>query len=301
MRTALLISAFIVLSIGIAFTIRTDVAGVSRLPSMANPAKVEEKVTGSGVLSLDVLHKWEVPQVLKEISALTYIGPQRFACVQDELGKIFIYNTQKDAIEKEIPFAPPGDYEGLAIAGKDAYVLRADGRIFEVRDYDGTKPKIFEHPTSLTKKHDTEGLCYDSKGDRLLIAIKEKEPASDDYKGIYSFSLINKSFAPEPVYKIDLNNKVFEDVKTKKPGAEMQPSAIAVHPQTGDIYIAEATKPKLLIIDRKGSIKSLENLKDKDFNQPEGISFDPQGNLFVANEGDKKEPGNILQLVGLNK
>lgn len=101
----------------------------------------------------------------------------------------------------------------------------------------------------------------------------------------------------EPAYKIDLNHPVFENIKGKKSGTAMQPSAIAIHPKTGDIYITEATKPKLLIMDSSGNIKSLQKLNSSDFNQPEGIIFSPDARLFVSNEGTK-EPGNILEIQG---
>lgn len=297
MRTALLISAFIVLAIGIAFTIRTDVVEVPLSAAEGVGKAKKDKAEGRNT-GLEVLQKWEVPAQLKEISAITYLNKQRFACIQDEAGKIFIYNTGEKKIEKEIPFSTSGDYEGLAIAGENAYVLRADGQIFEVKNYNSSTPETIQHKTSLTRKQDTEGLCYDSKNNRLLITIKDKEPASEDFKGIYSFDLSKKTFSNTPVYKIDLKHEVFDDVRAKKPGEQMQPSAIAVHPRTGDMYITEGSTPKLLIMDSTGVIKDLKKLKGPEFSQPEGISFSPEGQLFISNEG-KKKAGNILELKGL--
>ena len=62
---------------------------------------------------ISIAKKWDMPSALIEISGITYMEENRFATVQDELGKIFIYNTQKDAVEKEITFGADGDYEGL--------------------------------------------------------------------------------------------------------------------------------------------------------------------------------------------
>src|SRR5690606_33254397 len=112
-----------------------------------------------------------------------------FACVQDELGTIYIYNTSSEKIEKEIPFSGAGDFEGLTIVGETAYVLRADGNLFQVKNYTAAKPVVIEYNLALTAKQDPEGLTYDSKNNRLLIAIKGSEPDSEDYKGIYSFNL----------------------------------------------------------------------------------------------------------------
>ena len=238
MRTAIYIVIFIFLSIGIAFTIRsTDIEKVltekKDKKDKKDKKKDKEEIVGS--LDIQILEKYDVPDVLKEISALVYLDENRFACIQDEIGKIFIYNTGTKKLEKEIPFAAAGDYEGLAIAGQTAFVLRADGTIFEVKNYNSGKPSTRMHKTHLTANHNSEGMCYDSSNNRLLIAIKGTEPRSTDYKGIYSFSLSDMKMHQDPVYKIDLNNPAFDEFKSKKPGSQMQPSEIAIHPKTGDI------------------------------------------------------------------
>jgi len=301
MRTAIYIIAFIVLSIGIAFAIRStnfNKKSFEKTETKKDKDKTNDK-KNEGSSELTILKKWDVPEVLKEISALVYMDQDRFACIQDEDGKIFIYNTKSGKIEKEIPFGDAGDYEGLAIAGQNAFVLRSDGHIFEVQNFNGPKPGVVEHSTHLTAKNNPEALCYDSKNNRLLVGIKGNESNSDDYKGIYAFNLSDFKMAEAPVFKIDLTNSIFDEYRRKKKGSEIQPSAIAIHPVTGDIYITEATKPKLLILDSSGTIKTLIKLKGSDFNQPEGISFSPDGRMYISNEGSKKEAGNIMEVERL--
>ena len=256
-------------------------------------SKKEEVTTDSNV---EIIDKWNMPGVLQEVSGIAYLGPNRFACVQDESGIVFIYNTATKEIEDEVDFASSGDYEGIAVVGKAAYVVRSDGKLFEIPDLLGNSSlPIKTYVTSLTAEQNVEGLCYDKKQNRLLLAIKGSEPNSPDYKGIYAFNLDSKKLSNEPVYRIDLRDPAFANVNAKKGNALIQPSEINVHPVTGDIYITEATKPKLLILDSTGKIKTLLNLSSSEFSQPEGISFSPKGDLFISNEG-KKSAGNILQV-----
>src|SRR4030095_1426412 len=147
---------------------------------------------------ITVIKKWEMPKELKEISGLSYIDDKRFACVQDEVGTIFIYNIASSSVEKRIPFGAVGDYEGLAVVGETVWVLRADGKLFEVSNINAAKPVVKEYGTHLTMKQDSEGLCYDKKNNRLLIAIKGVEPDTEDYKGIYAFDLAAKKMDPQP-------------------------------------------------------------------------------------------------------
>jgi len=245
---------------------------------------------------ITIIKKWNMPKELTEISGLSYKDEKHFACVQDELGKIFIYNTASSSVEKEISFGAAGDYEGLAVVDKTIWVLRADGKLFEVSNLDATKSTVKEYSTPLTIKQDPEGLCYDKKNHRLLIAIKGAEPGAEDYKGIYAFDLASKTMAKQPAYKIDLLDKVFgNNGSGKKKKGSINPSGIVIHPVNGDIYITDGRKPQLLIIDASGKIKKLYQLSVKDFSQPEGIAFNSAGDLFIANEGTN-QPGNILQV-----
>ena len=258
----------------------------------------EDKINAEGLIAtgITVIKKWEMPKELTEISGLSYINDNRFACVQDELGKIYIYNIASSSVEKEIPFGAAGDYEGLAVVGETVWVLRADGKLFEVNNINAAKPVVKEYSTNLTIKQDSEGLCYDKKNNRLLIAIKGAEPGSENYKGIYAFDLSSKKMDPQPVFKIDLLNKAFEtNGSGKKKKGSMNPSGISIHPLNGDIYITDGRDPKLLIMDASGTIKKLYQLNTREFAQPEGITFNAAGDLFISNEGTK-QPGNILQV-----
>jgi uncharacterized protein YjiK len=239
-----------------------------------------------------IRQQWDLPEILKEVSGIAWLDKDRFACVQDELGTIFIYNTGADKIEKQIQFAGPGDYEGVTVNGDMAYVVRADGRLYEVNMDEGKK-SLKEYPTHLTVEQNVEGLCYEKKNNRLLVAIKGDEPGNKNYKGIYSFDLVKKELARDPVYKIDLGNSIFATTKSKK-SKSIMPSAIAVHPTTGDLYISDGPAARLLIMDQSGRMKALYNLGKK-FAQPEGVTFGPDGQLFISNEGSKQS-GNILQV-----
>lgn len=262
-------------------------------PGIRNGEPVAQEFAASGIT---VTKKWEMPKQLIEISDLSYIDDKRIACVQDELGTIFIYNIASSSVEKEIPFGAVGDYEGLAVVGENVWVLRSDGKLFEVSNMNAAKPMVKEFGTSLTIKQDSEGLCYDKKNNRLLIAIKGAEPGTEHYKGIYAFDLSSKKMDQQPVFKIDLLNKVFgTNGSSKKKKGSMNPSAIAIHPVTGDMYITDGRDPKLLIIDAAGNIKNLYSLNSNEFTQPEGITFNSAGDLFISNEGTK-HPGNILQV-----
>ncbi len=256
-------------------------------------AKVVEPASNA----VAVAQKWEVPPILREVSGIAYLGDGKFACVQDEAGVIFIYNTATKTLDKQVTFAAAGDYEGIALVNETAYVVRSDGRLFEVANWQSASPKITEHSTPLNAAHNVEGLTYDARQNRLLLAIKGIESGSPTYKGVYAFDLATKKLASQPLLKLNLNDpllvKTVAKKKKKKAGSDWQPSEIALHPTTGDIYLLEATNPQLFILNPDGSIKARHKLNDAEFYKPEGIAFGPKGELYISNEG-KNDPGNIL-------
>ncbi len=250
----------------------------------------KEKSAAQEVADVAIVQKWELPEVLREVSGIAYVDEQRFACIQDEEGTIYIYNRATNEIEKEIPFAAPGDYEGITLNNNTAYVVRADGHLYEVPMNEGKKG-VKEYGTPLTVEQNVEGLFYDKNGNRLLLAIKDDEPNTKDYKGVYAFDLSSNTFVKDPVFKIELKNPLLNG-ETGKKNSTIKPSEIAMHPATGDIYITDGPAARLLVMDANGKAKKLYHL-GKDYPQAEGITFSPSGDLFISNEGKKR--GTIIQ------
>lgn len=247
-----------------------------------------------GAKSLQIDKKWELPILLEEISAISWIDEDHMVCVEDEEAIIFIYNTKTSKIEKQIPFGDDGDYEGVAIVNNDAYVLRSDGILFEVLNYRQDTIVVNEYSTGLPPKYNFEGVCYDKKNNRLLLSIKDQ--AGDISKPIYAFNLTSKQVEEKPAFEIKFDDPVFKILDQEINHQIIRPSEVGINPKNGDIYVLDATNPKLLILNSNGTIKKLHVLKEEQFAQPEGITFDSSGNLYISNEGSGGM-GNILQVT----
>jgi secreted PhoX family phosphatase len=104
---------------------------------------------------------------------------------------------------------------------------------------------------------------------------------------------MNKQTLVQPPYMV-IHAKDFEKVTSEK--LDFNPSAIAVHPTTHDIYILTTKNNKgLAIFSHDGVLKSYQPI-DKDLMpQPEGICFSPGGKLYISSEGKNGEPGNLFE------
>ncbi len=247
--------------------------------------------------------------ILQEISGLAFSSDNKsLLTLQDEAGILFWLNKNDGTIEKQITFkADGGDFEDLATVGETVYVLRSKGvisAIENVQDEKNLKVTVFDK-TPLQKTADTEGLCYDAKNNRLLIACKGT--TSDPFsRAIWSFDLKTKQYATAPVFEINLKqiqayltsqNADKEEFKKFFEATEAEfnfgPSAIAIHPKTGDYYILSSVGKILVLTDALGRIKGIEKLQKKIHPQPEGIIFDADATLYISNEGKKEETPKI--------
>ncbi|MEM6263321.1 MAG: hypothetical protein AAGI38_12490 [Bacteroidota bacterium] len=251
--------------------------------------------------------KVKLPKDLEEISALSYVKKNELVAVQDEKGKIFRIDLKKEEIIDDIKFGPRGDYEGIELVGKDAWVLQSDGVLHRVEDWQKEDPVTEKIPTGLAARNDTEGLGMSADG-KLLIACKASSKLGEKkYKGkaIYAFDLNTTQLDPTPFLLINFDEleKPSEDpvtrfsenlIKALDPDINFQPSGIARHPQTGHYYIIASAGQVLVVVDESNEVLFVEKLPKKVFKQPEGICFSPKGELFISNEGVGGK-GNVLR------
>ena len=242
---------------------------------------------------VEISQSWKLPEELDEVSGIAFVDKDRLACVQDEDGTIFIYDLSSKKIEKEIDFAEDGDYEGIAVAGKTAYVIKSDGTLYEVQDF-MTDPKTKEFKTFLDADNNVEGLFFDSKKKLLWLAPKEEDPNSKDYKGVYAFDVQRRQMLEKPVFKVTFEGKAMRDVEDEDVEDRFFPSEINRNPSTGKVVLLEGVDSKLLLLDDSGKVEKLYILDRDKFPQPEGLAFDSQGNLYISNEGN---PATILRVI----
>ncbi len=247
-----------------------------------------------------------LPDTLREVSGLTDIDKTTFACIQDENGILFIYDYSKNEIQKQYSFHIDGDYEGITRVGNTMYVLRSDGVIFEILNYESSNFSISTYNTGIPANNN-EGLCYDPENARLLIAAKGKVGKGREFKDkrvIYGFDLATKKLTPEPVFDFDLQairqfaltSKLELPAKSKKNGAVKEPfikfmtSAIAIHPVSKKLYLLSAADHLFFIFGRDGNIEHMETLNPDIFNKAEGITFLHNHDMLITNEGQNKKP-----------
>lgn len=238
---------------------------------------------------VEVIKQWSLPESLKEVSGIYYLGQQKMACVQDEKGIVYVFDLETSQVSRQLRFTPDGDFEGITAIEKRLFLLRSDGVLFDVNDYTATKPIITKTALFKEKDIDVEGLCTFSN-QKLLIGIKASDALQPSGQVlVYNYNLDTHQL--DEFIRIDNNHDIFKTIPKEHPSRNFNLSEVAYHQST--FYITEARTPKLLILDQNRKPQHLIYLSEADFPQPEGIAFNEEGDLFIASEENNNESQNI--------
>ncbi|MBA2249915.1 MAG: SdiA-regulated domain-containing protein [Chitinophagaceae bacterium] len=234
----------------------------------------------------------QLPSQLNEISGISYYPKDSsvFAIV-DEDGLLFKIHLRNPPDVKFWRFDKKHDFEDVVLHDSIFYVLISNGDIETLRfsnDTVHTNKKIFENADKKTNEFET--LYFDDKYNQLVMLCKDCE---DDKKKIvtaWGFNPDSAVYTPS-LFSIDVK-PVAE--KTKEEKLHLKPSAAAVNPVNGDVYILASVNKLLLISDRSGKVKEVFELDPSVYKQPEGITFTPTGDMIISNESHEEGNATLL-------
>lgn len=250
----------------------------------------------------------DLPRELDEVSGLTIGRGGALYAVQDEKGIVFELDKHSGDVIQRIQFGKKGDYEGIAYMDGHVFVLRSDGALFHVGMDD--PGEVVTYDSALHSSCDAEGLAAQAARGRLLIACKEEAGEGlQHHRAMYAFDLTTKKFVEEPAYVIDLQTlrSATDDGLLRRilraaldPVVDVErfrPSAIDIHPMTGEIYVVSSSAQSILVLDAQGKPRELEVLSKKLFEQPEGLAFLPDGGLLISSERGQRKRATLMQFT----
>ncbi|RKD13797.1 hypothetical protein BCY91_09555 [Pelobium manganitolerans] len=251
--------------------------------------------------ALKIVKTWTLPASLNEVSGIAWAADNLIACVQDEEGKIFLYDIVQHKVVQEIAFADAGDYEGISVVNNDAYVMRSDGLLYQIKNYRSADRQVHSFQTAFNADNNIESLHYDAK-QHTFITIPKDDDKEETSKNIYRVKEgQNGKWITTPTFKIDMQASELKEFRGKKVAKTLNLSELAIDPKSEDILVLEGKNPKLLVLSAEGKIKQVYTLDKSLYAQPEGLTFSPDGRMFIANEAGKKDgKANIVE-VRLNR
>lgn len=244
--------------------------------------------------------KFNMPESLLEISGIAFYHDKSDTVysIQDEDGRIFRQGWGKKK-QKHAVFGEKGDYEDVAILNETVMVLNSDGSLYvfpiaqahqeEVKDI-----RIFEN---ILPEGEYESIYADQQTNQVYLLCKNCKDDKKDQSmsgSIFTYDPAKKELISSGHFSMDLSTLI-KDEQILKTG--LKASALTRDPHTGEWYILSSVNKVLIVATPDWKVKSVHRLNSSIFNQPEGLAFDDQMNLYISNEGDELTEGNILKFA----
>ncbi len=218
-----------------------------------------------------------LPGKLAEISGLFYLPDGRMVAINDEEGEIFFVNFNEESEDLEsIVFGKKNDYEEIVKVNNDFWVLESNGDLYQVSG----PGKVNKFQTKEIKNTEFEAMYFDQPNNRLVLITKDHKEA-DRAILAYAFNLDTRQYNGTPVYEISMRELFYQ---LKDNSAQCKPSAAAIHPKTNKVFIIASVGKILLQCSLNGKVEKAYKINPIKFQQPEGITFAPNGDMYISNE-----------------
>lgn len=244
------------------------------------------------------------PKILKLNDALSEISGIYFYAkdssvfaISDESGNLYKILLKRPYNVIKWKFSKTHDYEDLFMLDDKFYILTSNGDITTLK-FSARGDTIYrQKDKGPPGKNEFESLYYEPQSKNFMLICKNCADDKKEWVSAFSYDPEANKFSPS-TFKIE-TKKIAAQLGEKK--IKFKPSASAINPLTGDIWLLSAINQIIVTTSRSGEVKNVYTLNPKLYTQPEGITFTPWGDLLISNEaGDKYNQGTLF-IIKLKK
>lgn len=258
----------------------------------------EARISNLPGYDLEQPDKFIMPDQLLEISGIAFpdLNADPVYSIQDEDGRVFKQRWGEKK-ESNTKFSSKGDYEDIGIMKETVFVLKSNGSIytFPFADVRQEKTDSVKEFKKILPKGEYESMYVSDADSKVYVLCKNckvdaKKNTATGY--IFDFRADTQELEESGTFTIDV--QAIEQLGDKVKGG-LKASALGRNPVTKEWYIVSSVNKMLVLTRPDWGVKSVHHLDSGTFNQPEGIAFDKNQNLYISNEGDDISNGNILK------
>jgi uncharacterized protein YjiK len=228
-----------------------------------------------------------LPPELGEVSGLAVDGRGRLLAHQDESAVLYVVDPATGAIVRTIPIGTRqmlGDFEGIAVADNRIFLVTSGGTLLEVIESATGPATSRQTSTGLDKVCEVEGLAYDAARAALLLPCKTTYGKQlDNRLLVYAVPLATMTLERRP--RVDVTHAA---LKAAGVDAGFHTAAIEVHPRSGSLFLVAGPESVIVEISASGQVLAARELSRDAHPQPEGVTFGPDLQLWIADERGRR-------------
>jgi uncharacterized protein YjiK len=263
------------------------VLGACAEPPGEEPAVPTETLTNARFdLPAGPTRQWKLPAMLREISGLAMNREGRLFAVEDERALIYELDYSSGSLVNRFSLGGPpikGDFEGIAIDSEGVfYIVTSVGRLFKFREGTANEAVRYESYELGTRELcELEGLAYVASRDALALACKRVYDEKKRFVRIYFWSIEHEDLLDEH-FQADIREArgLIESKRLNVSGVEWEAAS-------GHFVLLAARERAVVEVSAEGELVWAGRLNQRYHRQAEGITFDPDGNLLIADEGGR--------------
>jgi hypothetical protein len=241
--------------------------------------------------------KYNMPEDLFEVSGIVFHegNAGMLYAEQDEDGKVYALKPG-DATASHVKFAGHGDYEDIAINGNYLIMMRSDG-VFYTMPFDQVqqgKADAVRAFSGLIPAGEYEGMAANYGTDEVFVLCKNcgADKKTGSVTGYILKLDASGGLTLDKTFKINTEKIAAQDGGKKM---KFRPSALTFNKHLKEWFLLSSVNKMLVVTDTAWNVKQVYTLNPALFNQPEGITFDIDNNLYISNEGGNTKAGTVLK------
>ena len=282
MRPLALLASVLAYSSGCRQTPEAIASQLRRVEAVRQKQVAQRIVAAASSKKEQPVAEWIVPPELREISGLA-LEPNGFVLAHDdEVARIYEIDPKTGIILKRFTLAglPHGDFEAIAMAGSDIYLLESNGKLYKFKQGpDASEVAYSTYDTRLGHECEFESLVFEADSSRLVLPCK-KAKGKDVKHELVIYRV------PLPLTDSSAFSKLtipMDEVIGGNKWKTFRPSDVTIDPETGNYVMLGSIEKAIATVTPDGEVVSSRPLP-KGHNQAEGVAITRDSLLIVSDE-----------------
>jgi uncharacterized protein YjiK len=247
-------------------------------------AKVDES-KASKLKNATPVAMWIMPPELREISGLALTPDGRILAHDDEVSKIYAIDPRTGVLLKQFTLGSGirGDFESIAMAGNNIYLLESDGVLYQFQEGDdGAGVPYSVVDLHLKKQCEFESMVYQADSNWLVMPCKNAKDKSLEHNlVIYRWKLDGPQNS-----RLSMITIPFAQLIGSNKWKSLHPSDITIDPANGNFVMITSHEKALIEMTPTGDLVRSEPLPEG-HDQPEGIAITKDSILMLSDEATR--------------
>ena len=237
-----------------------------------------------------------LPMGIESFSDIAFLDSTILICLQEDKSSLVLFDLSSNQVSTPITINLPNKI--IDFSRIDSTIILLDDQVqvhFLLPPYDSS---------SLVTENDILGnwksaaTCIHESTKRMFILTQNNlEIDNPISNSIYTYTISKRKLNEKALFDISISDlemfaienniatpqNKFTDLSDCLSQLIFNPTAMAIHPKTNEIYILSSENRSIVVFNQFGEVQNLIFLDEKLVSNPKAMTFHPSGDLLISN------------------